>query len=132
KDGSETGNSAIYLQAVGGKAARRISATTPGIARAENGIAWSPDSQRLAFLSDAAKPGQSQLYVASLNGPTRKITNVKGFLDAPRWSPDGKTIAVLFIENAPRASGPLVAESAETGEIKDSFFEQRLAWIDVA
>jgi len=28
--------------------------------------------------------------------------------------------------------GPLVAETPETGEIKDAFFEQRLALVDVA
>ena len=62
----------------------------------------------------------------------KRLTNVKGFLAAPSWSPDGKTIAVLFTENATRASGPLVAETPQTGEIKDAFFEQRLAVVDVA
>ena len=57
---------------------------------------------------------------------------MKGYLAAPKWSPDGKTIAVLFTENATRASGPLVAETPETGEIKDAFYEQRLAVVDVA
>ncbi|HWZ96855.1 MAG TPA: S9 family peptidase [Candidatus Dormibacteraeota bacterium] len=132
KDGSETGNSAIYVQPTDGKTPpRRISASA-GVARAEGGITWAPDSQRVAFLSDAAKSGQLQLYLSNGTGPARKLTSVKGFLDAPHWSPDGKTIAVLFIENAPRASGPLVAETVETGEIKDSFYEQRLALVDVA
>jgi dipeptidyl aminopeptidase/acylaminoacyl peptidase len=53
-------------------------------------------------------------------------------LATPKWSPDGENIAVLFTENAPRAAGPLVAEPPETGEIKDAFFEQRLALVDVA
>jgi dipeptidyl aminopeptidase/acylaminoacyl peptidase len=132
KNGIETGNSAIYLSPGDGKTPPlRISASA-GVPRKESGIAWSPDSKQLAFLSDAAKLGQSQLYVTNLTGPARKLTSVKGFLDAPRWSPDGKNIAVLFIENAPRASGPLVAETAETGEIKDSFYEQRLALVDVS
>jgi dipeptidyl aminopeptidase/acylaminoacyl peptidase len=132
KNGAETGNSAIYLSSADGKTpARRISGSG-GVARAEGAIAWSPDSKRLAFLSDAAKPGQAQLYVTAGTGPAKKLTSSKGFLDVPRWSPDGKTIAVLFIENAPRASGPLVAETVETGEIKDSVYEQRLALIDVA
>src|SRR6202035_3488262 len=91
------------------------------------------DSQKIAFLSDAAKKGQLQLYVTSAaGGPTRMLTNVKGFLSNPGWSPDGKTIAILFTENATRASGPLVAETPQTGEIKDSFFEQRLALVDLA
>ena len=132
KDGLETGNSAIYLSPADGKTSPRLITASPGVLRTESGIAWSPDGKQLAFLSDAAKAGQSQLYVANLSGVAKKLTSVKGFLDAPRWSPDGKTIAALFIENAPRASGPLVAEAAETGEIKDSFYEQRLAVVDVA
>jgi dipeptidyl aminopeptidase/acylaminoacyl peptidase len=102
--------------------------------RAEGAVAWSPDSNKLAFLSDAVKPGQLQLYVTDLadHGAMHRLTNVKGFLSTPGWSPDGKTIAVLFTENATRAAGPLVAETPETGEIKDSFFEQRLALVDVA
>src|SRR5882724_1455470 len=132
KDGIETGNSAIYLSPADGKTSPSRITASPGVPRTESGIAWSPDGKQLVFLSDAAKAGQSQLYITNLAGVAKKLTNVKGFLDAPRWSPDGKTVAFLFIENAPRASGPLVAETAETGEIKDSFYEQRLAVVDVA
>jgi len=132
KDGIETGNSAIYLSPADGKTFPRRITASPGVPRTEGGIAWSPDGKQLVFLSDAAKAGQSQLYITNLAGTAKKLTNVKGFLDVPRWSPNGETVAVLFIENAPRASGPLVAETAETGEIKDSFYEQRLAVVDVA
>lgn len=97
----------------------------------EDSPSWSPDGQRLAFLSDAAKAGQSQLYITSLGGsPARKLTSVKGLLAAPAWSPDGKRLAILFTENANRAAGPLVAEAAQTGVIKDAVTEQRLAVID--
>ena len=71
-------------------------------------------------------------WTNATRGAARKMTSVKGFLATPKWSPDGKTIAVLFTENATRASGPLVAETPQTGEIKDAFFEQRLAVVDVA
>ena len=37
--------------------ARKITASA-GSPHAESDIAWSPDSRRIAFLSDAAKPGQ--------------------------------------------------------------------------
>jgi len=57
---------------------------------------------------------------------------VKGLLAEPKWSSDGKSIAVLFTENATREAGPLVAETPETGVIKDAFFEQRLAIVDLA
>jgi dipeptidyl aminopeptidase/acylaminoacyl peptidase len=133
KNGAETGNSAILASTMDGKAtARRITASS-GAPRAESDIAWGPDSRLVAFLSDAEKPGQPQLYLEGAAGqPAKRLTNVKGFLAAPKFSPDGKTIAVLFTENATRAAGPLVAETPETGEIKDAFFEQRLALVDIA
>ncbi len=136
KRGVSTGDTVIYVADIGGKnPPKRISAAVADALHAEGSVAWSPDSKKLAFLSDAAKAGQLQLYVMDVAGPSgsaRKLTQVKGFLSTPGWSPDGKTIAVLFTENATRAAGPLVAETPETGEIKDSFFEQRLALVDVA
>src|SRR4029077_14909020 len=132
KNGTDKGNSAIFVTAVDGKGSvRKITAASAP--RAEHDIAWSPDSRRIAFLSDALQPGQSQLYLETAPGqPAKRLTDVKGTLASPKFSPDGKTIAVLFTENAPRAAGPLVAEVPETGEIKDAFFEQRLAVVDIA
>jgi len=133
KDGAPDGNTAIYLVDRDGSPPKRLTAAAGSMSRAEGSVAWSSDSQNIAFLSDAAKPGQLQLYVANaIGGPAKKLTNVKGLLASPRWSPNGKSIAVLFIENAPRTAGPLVAEPPETGEIKDAFFEQRLALVDMA
>jgi dipeptidyl aminopeptidase/acylaminoacyl peptidase len=99
----------------------------------EREVAWSPDGNRIAFLSDAAAPGQLQLYVADLSAGApapKQLTDLKGFLSSPRWSPDGKTIALLFIENATRAAGPLVAETPDEGVIEDKFDEQRLTLVD--
>src|SRR6185503_3559977 len=62
----------------------------------------------------------------------RKLTSVKGFLSSLGWSPDSKTIAFLFTENAERAAGPLVAEKPQTGVIKEAVTEQRLALVDAA
>jgi dipeptidyl aminopeptidase/acylaminoacyl peptidase len=136
KRGASTGDTVVFIADIGVKTPpKRISAGVSGAIHAEGSVAWSPDSKKLAFLSDATKAGQLQLYVMDAAGPAgsaRKLTQVKGFLSTPGWSPDGKTIAVLFTENATRAAGPLVAETPETGEIKDSFFEQRLALVDVA
>jgi dipeptidyl aminopeptidase/acylaminoacyl peptidase len=155
RDGAPSGNTAIYISGIEAKTAPKRLRAGVGTGDHEDGnVAWSPDSKRVAFLSDAVKAGQRQLYVANFSGgrgsvatgaanatdssnstgaasAEKKLTNVKGFLAEPRWSPDGKTIAVLFTENATRASGPLVAETHETGEIKDAFFEQRLAVVDV-
>ena len=133
KKGTPTGDMLIYVADSEGKTPpKRIGAGVADAIHAESGVAWSPDSEKIAFLSDAAKKGQLQLYVISASGgPARKLTNVKGFLASPDWAADGKSIAFLFTENATRASGPLVAETPETGEIKDAFFEQRLAVVDL-
>jgi dipeptidyl aminopeptidase/acylaminoacyl peptidase len=136
KDGAPSGNTAIYIKSLANPnaAPQRITAGAANTNQSEGAVAWSPDNKRLAFLSDAIKKDQLQLYIVTpgIGTPARKLTDVRGFLDAPRFSPDGKTIAVLFTQHATRAAGPLVAETPETGEIKDSFFEQRLAVVDLA
>lgn len=135
EDGAETGKSGIFVAEYEkpGKP-RRITAGTASAFFNEHGLSWSPDSKHLAFLSDAAEKGQLQLYVVSAaSGPARKLTKVtKGLLATPKWSPDGKSVAVLYTQNATRDAGPLVAETPETGAIKDAFFEQRLAVVDAS
>src|SRR5579863_4585301 len=131
-DGAPSSNAAIYVANLASPASpRRITADTAETAHEEHDFAWSADSQRFAFLSDAQTPGQLQLFVAdAAAGPARQLTQVKGFLSAPAWSSDGKTIALLFTENATRPSGPLVAETPDEGLVSDDFLEQRLTLVD--
>jgi dipeptidyl aminopeptidase/acylaminoacyl peptidase len=127
------GASSIMVSAITGGTPHRITASASHTLHSEDSIAWSPDSKQVAFLSDAAGNDQAQLYVAPAGGgAARKLTAVKGYLASPGWSPDGKTLAFLFTENAPRAAGPLVAEAARTGVIKEDTFEQRLALVNLA
>src|SRR5262249_17191231 len=99
----------------------------------EHGIAWSPDSRSVAFLSDRSKPGQLQLYIVSAaGGIAKRLTSLTGFLDGVSWSPNGSTIAMLFTENAPRASGPVQPATIQTGVIDTQIYEQRVALVDVA
>jgi dipeptidyl aminopeptidase/acylaminoacyl peptidase len=112
---------------------RRITAGNDDEASDEREIAWSPDSRQLAFLSNAQTPDQVQLYVANVSGgEARKLTDLKGALGSPTWSPDGKTLALLFIENAPRLPGPLEPMPLPSGEIGGKAYEQRLTTVDVA
>ncbi|MGB7331698.1 MAG: S9 family peptidase [Terriglobales bacterium] len=104
-----------------------------GNARNEQDIAWAPDSKRFAFLSDVDSLGQNQLYMVDADGENfHKLTSLKGFLSDPAWSPDGKMLAVLFTENAPRASGPLQPMTPETGQVESKIYEQRLTVVDIA
>ena len=118
--------------------ARRVSAAPGGRADAnralqEKALAWSPDSASLAFLSDAEAAGQLQLYVMRLlDHSVRRLTGLKGFVSTPAWSPEAKSIAILFTENAVRAAGPLEAVAQETGVIGHEILEQRIATIDLA
>src|SRR6202035_4284954 len=50
----------------------------------------------------------------------------------PRWSPDGKRIAILFTENLPRAAGPLDPVLPDSGVVESKIYEQRLAVVDAA
>ena len=116
-----------------GSGPRRVTADKDKADHYENSIAWSPDGKNLAFLSDAEKAGQSQLYVTDIDrGKVRKLTNVTGALNKPSWSQDGKTLAVLFTENAPHTPGPLEPVPPQTGVIDQQIFIQRLAVVDVA
>jgi len=111
----------------------RIGASNGKTACDEHAIAWSPDSKQLAFLSDCEKKEQVQLYVAPADGgPARQLTHLKGLLAEPRWSPDGKRIAILFTENLPHAAGPLDPVPPDSGVLESQIYEQRLTAIDVA
>ena len=99
----------------------------------EKSIAWSHDSRFLAFLSDARTPQQPELFMARVaDGSVQQLTQLKGNLAAPQFSPADRTVALLFTENAARLAGPLAAVPASTGVVGEHIEEQRLTTVDVA
>jgi dipeptidyl aminopeptidase/acylaminoacyl peptidase len=122
------GQSAIYIAP-----RTRVSAGDGKTGCAEHSLAWSPDGKQLAFLSDHEKKEQLQLYVAPAGGgPARQLTHLNGLLTEPRWSPDGRRIAILFTENLPHSAGPTDPVPPESGVLQSQVFEQRLTLVDVA
>jgi len=108
----------------------RVTAVKAGEARDEGELAFSPDAQQLAFLSDAEKVHQPQLYVADLRtGQVRQLTHADGHLQTPRFSPDGKTMAVLFVEGGADERGPLLPAARQTGVVEEKIREQRIALV---
>lgn len=79
--------------------------------------AWSPDGQRLAFLSsyDYERPGADEFFGRSVgdrdlyamhgdgSGVQQLVASVSG---PPRWSPDGRRLAVVRFDETTRTSNP--------------------------
>ncbi|HEU5087889.1 MAG TPA: hypothetical protein VFT99_10600, partial [Roseiflexaceae bacterium] len=55
-------------------------------------LAWSPNSSTLAFVS--AHEGDVDLYALGADGATWRLTTTPALEVRPRWSPDGKALAV--------------------------------------
>jgi dipeptidyl aminopeptidase/acylaminoacyl peptidase len=68
---------------------RRLTFTKGG----ESGVAWSPDSRRIAFSAKREGDGVAQVYVLDLGGGEAiRITSLETGAESPRWSPDSKSI----------------------------------------
>jgi len=96
----------------------------------EGEIVWSPDAKLLAFFSDCAGTGgQTDLYVAPADGGTAKrLTMLNGNVEAPAFSPDGQSVAFLYVEGATRTAGALAAMKPWSGVIGEDGVEiQRAA-----
>ena len=119
----------------------RLSESRPVTAAQERGepceegqIAWSPDSQALAFLSDCADPGgQEDLYLSRLDGtPARRLTELNGYVHDPAFSPGGTRVAFLYVEGVKRPAGALAAQRPPSGVIGKTDLEvQRVAAVGV-
>lgn len=67
---------------------------------------WSPDGERLAFVSDAG--GAASLYVMPARGDEpRLVTSPEGRVSDPAWSPDSRSIAfTALVDSAPDGARP--------------------------
>jgi dipeptidyl aminopeptidase/acylaminoacyl peptidase len=94
---------------------------------------WSPDSKTLAFTADCSA-GQEQIYLYSRGtGEVRQLTHVTGLFDQAAFSPDGKSIAFLFVENATRSAGALAPMKPWSGVIGEDGIEiQRVYEVNIA
>ena len=61
----------------------------------ESGVAWSPDSQRLAFSAKREGDDVSQIYVLDIaaGGEAVRVTSVSAGARTPVWRPDGRALA---------------------------------------
>ena len=70
---------------------RRLTASS----ESEDGVAWSPDSTRIAFSSKRGEEEVGQIYVMDMTmpGEAQKVTSLATGASGPKWSPDGKRLA---------------------------------------
>jgi dipeptidyl aminopeptidase/acylaminoacyl peptidase len=89
---------------------------------------WSPDGAALAFTSTCTpkseKAEQEQIFLwTKSTGAFEQLTHLTGEIDSLAWSPDGKSIGFLFVENATRSAGALAAMKPWSGVIGEDGVE---------
>ena len=86
---------------------------------------------RIAFV--ARKPGEPRALVMVADaGGARQVATIDGIAQAPRFSPDGKRLALLATFGAAKEAGATQAGVRQVGEIGETSDEQRLAIVDIA
>lgn len=93
--------------------------------------AWSPKADTLLFLAADEKAGKTTLYRAGPDG-ARPLTVISGVANTPRFSFDGRSVALLVTLGAHKKTGAIQASAPQVGEIGQSNDEQRIAVLALA
>jgi len=116
--------------------ARRITFSKP----AESGVAWSPDSRKLAFAAKRDGDEVGQVYVLDLagGGEAERVTSLSTGAGSPKWSPDGSKL--LFVSSVYPGAADDEANKKAAKEHKDRKYNARayetfpprfwMSWLD--
>ena len=92
---------------------------------AEGGVAWSPDSKKIAFSAKRDGDDAGQLYVLDLasGGEAERMTTLTLGARQPKWSPDGKQL--MFVSEVYPGNTDEDAVKKSTKERKDRKYNAR-------
>lgn len=117
----------VVRQAQSGRIVARID---PCKACEYGNLAYGPDGQ-IAFVARDRKAGTATLMVQGVRG-ARRLATVTGLAAEPRWSPDGRSIALLVTIGARKETGAVQAGIRQVGEIGETEDDKRIAIVPVA
>ena len=81
--------------------------------------AWSPDGNRLAYVSFEAK--KPVVYVQTLSsGQRRMLANFRGSNSSPAWSPDGRRLAIVLTRDGNSQIYSIGAEGGSVSRLSSS------------
>lgn len=117
---SKDGNPEIYIMNLSTRALTRLT-NNPAI---DTEASWSPDGSRIAFTSD--RGGGPQIYEVGVGGgEAKRVTFGKGEYNArPRYSPDGRKIALVTRSNGAYRIGVLDLDTDTLTVLTDSRLDE--------
>jgi Tol biopolymer transport system component len=118
-DGTENGQSCIYILPAAGGKPRRVTNNTPSYWHG-----WSPDRKTLAYC--AQRNGVFDIYTCGVGGGAEtRITDGKGHADGPDYTPDGKWI---WFNSSRSGSAQLWRMHPDGGGLQQMTDDGRVNW----
>ena len=124
----KSGHGAIIVRRAGDGAVQRT--IDPCAKCGYAGLAFGPAGE-LAFVAREPGAPTAQLMLADAKG-ARVIAAIPGLAGRPRFSPDGRRLALLVTLGAAKETGATQAGVRQVGEIGEASDEQRLAVFPIA
>jgi len=131
----------VQIANADGSHVRPVDASAKAGSCSQDEIAWAPDSQQLAYVSDCHgglgkdKSRASQLVLVDTRSKAapKVLATLNGNARALEWANDGSRLAFLYVEGATRRASAVYAAKPAAGEIGvDGLEIQRVASVPAA